>query len=228
MTFNLKINPQILIGLIAIFFLHGCASTKVLNMWKSEPTGIQAFKENKIFVVARTGSTQARIVLEQEIVAQLAARGIKSMPSYLKFPMVNPEKELSEERKGEIIELLESEGFGGIIMTSVLDKKQTTSTSQNWIYVGGSFSNYYPSYYGGFYDCYSRPYAYGSYYSAYMPTSTTTTVNTTYVVETVAYNLLAKDEEKLVFVVTSSIDNPYDLENSAHEFVAILAKNLEK
>lgn len=197
-------------------------------MWKSEPTGIQAFKENKIFVVARTGSTQARIVLEQEIVAQLAARGIKSMASYLRFPMINPEKELSKERKAEIIELLESEGFGGIIMTSVLDKKQTMSTSQSGIYVGGSFSNYYPSYYGGFYDYYSRPYAYGSYYSAYMPTSTTTTVNTTYVVETVAYNLLAKDEEKLVFVVSSSIQDPHDLEKSAHEFVTVIAKNLEK
>jgi hypothetical protein len=222
-------NISILIMILA-FILQSCSSVKVVNSWKSEQIHIDEFKKKNILVIARTANDHARYAFEIEIVKQLRAKGFKVTESYRKAPKIYPHKEMSEERVALIKSLLESEGYDGIVITVIKDKQETTHTSTSGIFVGATYSNYYPGHYGSFYNYYSYPYAYGSYYSSfggYIPTSTSTRTITDYVLETVAYNLDETADQQLVAVVTTNIEDPEDAYKTAEAYVEQIMKSLE-
>ena len=223
------IQTKILL-LLLICFAMSCASTQVVDAWKAEPSVVELFKQKNVLVIARTANTQARLAFENEIADALRERGIKATVSYSKAPKIYPNREITEERMELIRSLMKSEGFDAVVLTVIKDKSQTERTTSNGIYFGASYSNYYPSYYGGFYNYYSYPYAYGSYYNSfggYIPTSTSTHIDTKYVLETVAYNLDEPTENQLVAVVTTNIDNPKDSYKTADKYVELLIRHLE-
>ena len=150
----MKTIKQILLLVILALFLQNCASTKVLDAWKAEPSVVDIFKQKNVLVIARTENTQARLAFEIEIANALRERGIKATESYKKAPKIYPNKEMSEERVALIKSLLDSEGYNAVVITVVKDKSQTVRTSSDGVYVGASYNNFYPGYYGGFYDYY--------------------------------------------------------------------------
>ncbi|MEQ8712938.1 MAG: hypothetical protein RIC80_07960 [Cyclobacteriaceae bacterium] len=230
MNQSTKIRLSIML-LIASLVFQSCATTKVTNYWKNDQASMEDFKQQKIFVIARTNSNLTRATLEQEIVMQLAKDGIEGLASYQKFPQLNPEEEMTKERTAQIKEILENDGFGGVIMVSVKDKKETTTTTQNGGYMGAGYNAYYPGRYGGFYNYYRQPYYYGSYYSSfpsYVPGTSTTSTSTTYVLETVAYNMTAPDDQKLVFVVFSDIKDPNNVDKAAQSYVDTIVQKLSQ
>ena len=223
---NLKINGIILMCLI---MLSGCSSTKVLDSWKAEPSIVDLFKQKNVIVIARTANNQARLAFEIEIAKALREKGIKATESYTRAPKIYPNKEMSEERVAFIKGLMESEGYNAVVLTVIKDKTETIRTTSSGIYVGATYNNFYPGYYGGFYDYFSYPYAYGSYYNSfggYLPVSSSTYVETKYVLETVAYNLDEPAENQLVAVVTTSLDDPKESYKAAEKYVDMIVKSL--
>ncbi|MCO5725408.1 hypothetical protein [Robiginitalea marina] len=209
--------------------LTSCGSSvKVLSSWKGEPGTIEKFKQKNVLVIARTADNQARTAFESEIVKGMTERGIKATESYKKVPRLNPQREVSEERAQQVLEMIQSEGFDAIVLTTVKDKQQTTQTTTSGVSVGMGYGAYYPGHYGGFNSYYRYPYAYGPYYSAggYIPTGSTTTTFTTYVLETVGYNLDEAEEDQLVFVVTSELSDPKDAYKAAEKYVAKISEAL--
>lgn len=226
----MKKNTYFILLAITFTFLQSCSTTKILDSWKAEPSVVDVFKEKNVLVIARTANTDARNNFEREIADALRARGIKATESYHKAPNIHPEVEMSEERLALIKSLMDSEGYDAVVLTVIKDKKQTVRTSTNGIYVGASYGAYYPGYYGGFYNYYAQPYAYGNYYNGFggfIPTSTSTDVDTDYVLETVAYNLDEADGNQLVAVVTTKLSDPNKADKTAKEYVALLIKSLE-
>jgi len=214
---------------VCIIMLSSCSSTKVMDAWKAEPSVVDLFKEKNVLVIARTADNQARLAFEIEIAKALRDRGVKVTESYRKAPKIYPNKEISEERVALIKSLMKSEGFNAVVLTVIKDKQETVRTSSSGIYVGASYGSYYPSYYGGFYNYYSYPYAYGSYYNSfggYIPTSTSTYIETKYVLETVAYNLDEPAENQLVAVVTTELDDPKEAYKTAEKYVDLMLKHL--
>jgi hypothetical protein len=200
-----------------------------MDAWKAEPSVVDLFKEKNVLVIARTADNQARLAFEIEIAKALRDRGVKVTESYRKAPKIYPNKEISEERVALIKSLMKSEGFNAVVLTVIKDKQETVRTSSSGIYVGASYGSYYPSYYGGFYNYYSYPYAYGSYYNSfggYIPTSTSTYIETKYVLETVAYNLDEPAENQLVAVVTTELDDPKEAYKTAEKYVDLMLKHL--
>jgi len=223
-------NSISILMILLVFILQSCSSVKVASAWKAEQKHIDEFKKKNILVIARTANDHARYAFEIELANQLRARGFKATESYTKAPKIYPNKEMSEERIALIKSLLASEGFDGIVITVIKDKKESTQTTTNGIYFGASYSNYYPSHYGGFYNYYAYPYAYGSYYDSFggfIPTSTSTRTYTDYVLETVAYNLDEAADQQLVAVVTTNIDDPKDAYKTAEKYVDNIMKSLE-
>jgi len=222
------------IFLIVLFAttLNACKSTKVLSAWKAEQNVVDQFKSKSVLVIARTADNQARVAFENEITKALEADGIKATSSFTKFPKLNNEVEVSEERVKLVREIMEYEGYTGVVLTVIKDKQQTTTTSSAGLYVGGGYGSYYPGYYGGFYNYYAYPYAYGPYYSSfggYVPVSSSTYTSTDYVLETVAYNLESKDEQaQLVAVVTTELSDPKEAHKAAEEYVAEIVKALKE
>jgi len=217
--------------LVLITVANSCKSAKVLSAWKAEQNIIDQFKSENVLVIARTNNNQARVAFENAIADGLTAQGIKATSSFTKFPKMHAEQEVTQERVDFVREIMEYEGYDGVVLTVVKDKSKTTSTSGSDIYVGAGYGSYYPGYYGGFYNYFSYPYAYGPYYSSfggYVPVSSSTYTTTDYVLETVAYNLKAKDENaQLVAVVTTELSNPKEAHKAANEYVEVILKSLQ-
>lgn len=209
--------------LVLILFLYSCSGVKVMDAWRGEPESIEKFKSKNVLVFTRTANSSARIAFEEAIANEIRKDGIKVTESFKKFPKVHMNREMTKEREEMISSILDSEGFNGIVITTVKDKQQTTRTERSGVYVGAGYGAYYPGYYGGFYNYYRTPYAYGPYYAGfggYIPTGSTTRTSTNYVLETVAYNLDEPEENQLVFVVTTSIDDPSNAYKTAEKYVA--------
>jgi hypothetical protein len=214
-----------ILSLTAILVLNSCSSVKVLDSWKAD--NVDSIKDKNILVIARTANNQARIAFENEIVNQLTERGMKATASFTKFPKINHDEEVTEERREMIKTILANEGFDGVVLTVIKDyQEQTKTVTDGGYYAGGTYAGYYPAYYGGFYGYYHSPYSYSTY-GSYVP-STTTTYNTkTYVLETVAYNLAEPEGKQLVAVTTTKIDDPSNVTKVAAEYVKAITKSLD-
>lgn len=224
-----KINSLTLI-LATLFLIQACKPAKVVNSWKAEDSIVNLFKTKNVLVIGRTANNQGRIAFETEIANALRTQGVKATESYTKAPQIHPEVEMSEERVAFIKSLMASEGYNAVVLTVIKDKKQTITKSTNGIYMGMGYGGY-PGYYGGFYDYYMQPYAYGPYYSSfggYIPTSTSTSVSTDYILETVAYNLDEAADKQLVAVVTTSLGDPNDAHKAAEKLVPKIMESLHE
>jgi hypothetical protein len=209
--------------------LQGCSSVKVKSSWKGEQETIDKFRNKNVLVIARTSDNQARTAFEIEIAKALNSSGINATESFKKVPRLSPQREVTEERVQRVLSMIQSEGFDAIVLTTVKDERQTTQTNTSGVYVGAGYGSYYPGYYGGFNSYYMNPYAYGPYYGAgaYMPMGSTTTTYTTYVLETVGFNLDEAEENQLVFVVTSELSDPGDAYKTAEEYVKKITEALK-
>lgn len=234
-----KIRNLILV-VVVTFNLQSCGGVKVLNAWKGDKEAIQSFKEKNILVIARTADNGSRLAFEIEIADRLRSKGLRATESFKKVTKLHPEIEMTEERRKLIQTLLETEGYNGIVITTIKDKQSVTSTSSSGMYSSGVYSSgaygrggyggYYPVHYGGFHNYYSSTYASGSYYSGfggYIPLSTSTYTTTTYVLESVIYNLDAGKEDQIIAVVTTELDNPKEAYKTAASYVDKIMVALE-
>ena len=225
----MKKNLTILVLLAFSFVFQNCGSVKVRDSWTGEEVTVAKFKKKNILVLARTADNTSRIAFEEALADELRANNYKATESFKKFPKIYTNKEITEERIAFVQSILDSEGYNGIVIVAVKDQESTTTTSSSGVYVGAGYGGY-PGYYGGFYNYYRAPYAYGSYYNSfggYIPTSTSTSTSTTYVLETVFYNLDEPQENQLVAVVTSELDDPKEAYKTAQKYVETMVKSFE-
>ncbi len=216
------------ISIIAIFSLllfQSCSSVKVLDAWKSPEA--KTFKDKNVLVLARSSNKSARTAFERDIADALIARGIKATPSFSKFPNLGEIKERDEETQQLIRDILGYEGFDAVVLTSVQDVRERTTTSGNNYYNNGAWNSYYPSYYGSFNGYYNRPYAYGYGVTIIGDTSPTTYTTKTFYLETVAYILNKDENDQLIAVVTAELDNPKDAYKIATEYTDEIMKALD-
>ena len=212
----------------SFLMLVSCSNIKVLHTWKSD--NLPSIKDKNVLVVARAARPDVRQAFEQEIVRELKARDIKATPSYSKFPDWDPDKKISEDRKQEIRALLEKEGFNGVVLSVLKDYQEITreigeggyEASVNYGYID------HPTYYGnGFYVYYFHPLSYSTE-DIYVPKSEFTLTSKIYVLESVAYNLDLPEDEQLLAVVRSSIENPQGAKTTANDYAKAIAKAVNK
>ncbi|MEM9680136.1 MAG: hypothetical protein AAF901_07405, partial [Bacteroidota bacterium] len=146
--------------------------------------------------------------------------------SFTKFPKLNPDEKMTEEKMKTIRGILDAEGFNGIVLTVLKDYQEETRIQKDGgYYAGGTYSRYYPRYYGGFYRYYYHPTAYATL-GNYVPETTTEYTSKTYILETTVYDLTKDKENQLAAVVTSKIENPQKASSTAEEYVKQIAKSL--
>jgi hypothetical protein len=221
----MKKSFDLVLSISLIILLSGCSSVNVLNSWKGD--NVSAIMEKNVIVIARTDNNKARTDFENEIVKQLSARGIKATASYTKFPKLNPDQEVTEERKAEIIASLLKQGFNAVVLTVVKDvEEMTKGTYEEAHYSGGTYYGYYPRYYGGLYTYYNNPSSYSTLGNYEAESFTVQTANN-YVLETVIYDLDETDEKQLVAVVTSKIEDPENVSVAAKQYVKAIAKSFD-
>ncbi len=212
--------------LVALLMVN-CGGIKVVDAWKSPDSA--KFKDKNVLVLARASNKSARTAFERDIADALIARGIKATPSFSKFPNLGELKERDEETQQLIRDILGYEGFDAVVLTSVQDVRERTTTSSNNYYNNGPWNSYYPSYYGNFNGYYNRPYAYGYGYGVTIigDTSPTTYTTKTFYLETVAYILNKDENDQLIAVVTTKVEDPKDAYKTAEKYTEEIMKALD-
>ena len=211
---------------LAIFLLFSsCSSVKVIDSWKSD--SISTIKDNNFIVVARANNLQAQIAFENEIVKQMKSNGYQATASYSKFGEMKPNEPELESDKEKFKKILELEGFNAVILTVMKDyQEETRLEKEGGYYTGGNYYGYYPKYYSSFYPYYYNPISYHSM-GNYVEETYTTNVSKLYILETTIYNLDESEENQLVAVITSKIDNPETASGAAKGYVKEISKKLK-
>lgn len=221
----MKKQLYLFLSLSIFLSLLACSSVKVLNAWKGD--NINSIKDKNVLVIARTNNTTARITFENEIVNALAQKGIKASTSFNKSPEFNPDKKITQEDEKKIKALIEDNGFEGVILTVVKDTQELTKTvTDGGYYAGSTYYGYYPRYYHGFYGYYYHPLAYSTL-GTYVPETSTTYTSTNYILETVIYNLNEAENNQLIGVVTSKIEDPSAISSAANQYVKAIVKSFD-
>ena len=204
--------------------MTSCATVKVLDSWQGD--NLSSLEGKAILVVARTDNPQARIAFEEAMANDLRKAGMNATESYLKFSNHNPNEKMEE---GTMKVLIEKEGFYGVVMSVVKDYNESLVTEESGGYYAGGTTYYggYPGYYGGFYGYYNSPRSYSTY-GNYVPSTTTTRVSKSYILETLIYNLDEPEGKQLIGVVTSQIIDPSSVIKTAKEYSKLVFNSFNK
>jgi len=210
--------------LLGFVLLSSCSSVKVLDSWKGD--NLATMSDKNILVIARTDNQQARIAIEEAMANDIRKAGFKATESYLKFNSMNPNKKVDPEK---VQALIEKAGFKGVVMNVLKDYNESMVTEESGGYYAGGTTYYggYPGYYGGFYGYYHNPYSY-SPYGNYVPSSSTTRISKSYILETLIYNLDESEGKQLVSVVTTQIIDPGSVTKTAKDYSKLVFNSLKK
>jgi len=213
---------------IALVLTSCTTQVKVLSAWKSKDAN--ELKGKNILVIARTADPTVRADFETSIANKLRAVGFKATESFTRFPKMNPDKEMTEERQKLIRDIFGYEGYDAVCISVLKDYEETTTTNYYNDYMGmgmmGPYSSYYPSYYGGFNNYYLHPYSYSSFGNYYGSGGSYTSTDKKYVLETLFYNLNKKEGDQLLAVTTTKITNPKDAVKAADKYTEKIAESL--
>lgn len=210
--------------LLGFVLLSSCSSVKVLDSWKGD--NLATMSDKNILVIARTDNQQARIAIEEAMANDIRKAGFKATESYLKYNSMNPNKKVDPEK---VQAMIEKAGFKGVVMNVLKDYNESMVTEESGGYYAGGTTYYggYPGYYGGFYGYYHNPYSYSTY-GNYVPSSSTTRISKSYILETLIYNLDEPEGKQLVSVVTTQIIDPSSITKTAKDYSKLVFNSLKR
>ncbi|WP_282117136.1 hypothetical protein [Cellulophaga baltica] len=197
---------------ILITLLIGCSSVRITDSWRGSKT--LNIKKKNILVVSKTEDRATQIRFEKDLVLNLNKNGLTSIESHVKFPYSDPTEKVEKNKEKEIIKNLRKSNIDIIIISSLVDsKKYTYSINTN--------ENIQPF-----------PYRYRKYRSFYEYTNqehnTIEMEGTTYVLETLVYDITQQTQDQLISIITSEVDNPNNLSTTSNDFSKRIIKDLMK
>lgn len=208
-----------------ITLMLSCSSTvKVSDSWKD--VDMSSIKDKTVMVMNRTEDETVRKQFEIDMVEKLKEKEITSIESYKIISEMNLDEKPSKAELNEVKENLVNNGVDVVLVTVVKDVKEytetTTSGGSSGYYMGSSPIYYRRGYHRGFYRYYNT----GYYVSE--PTSFKTSTAKKYVLETLMYDLTLPEDNQLLSVVTTVVDNPETLGTTSKDFSNKVVKELIK
>ncbi len=217
----MKTISKILGILTLIVMVTSCSTVRVVGSWNNSKE--LNLNDKRIMVISKTDDHVVRSQFESDLVNNLREHGLNSMESLTVFPRIDTEDKLSENEVQEIVEDLKTKGVDIIILNSLKDTQEYSRTETT----GGGYSTiWYPSYFRGSNGTFYRYYS--SIYVQSEPESTITYSGKKYILETVIYDLTKDDNEQLISVITTEIDNPKSLGTISKDFSKRIVNELLK
>ena len=195
-------NARAYFGLfVAALLLAACASTTLVNQWKSPTYSGPPLR--KVLVVGVTKQPSVRRVFEDEFAAKLRAAGVAAVPSYTIIPEDGQAEQAALEKAVEQIKA------DGVLVTRLVQRQEKTEVS--------------PGFYGpaptmGFYGWYS---------SAWMGYYEPPTVYT-YDVVTLETSLYSPPQSQLVWSGITETFSPQDVKKETAGFAKVIIDALRK
>ena len=218
---NLKKN--IGFSLLTILLLSSCSTVKISDTWKEvNPTEL---KEKNVLVVTQSKNFTIRERFESDLTNQLNQQGIQATESYKQYPNLKPVEQGSPEELEKVAQSIKTNGYDVVVMSVLRDiEEYTTTVTSGTTYSVQTLPAYYPRRgpYRSFYRGFNTVYVEGG------PYETTTSNNKKYIVETMVYDLTKEEDEQLLSIITSTIENPESLGTTSKDFSKKVMKQLTK
>lgn len=182
--------------------IYGCAAaTQITGTWKSPEAAQKSF--NRVVVAAMTENVQARQTIEDQLQAQLQARGIEAVKSVDLFPPTRTQR--NESPADLMLERMNGDKYDGILTVAVVDQEtETRYVPGNYAYAPVSRFGYYRTFRGYYSYWYPTLYEPGYY-----------TQDKVYFLET---NLYETNTENLIWSAQSKSYDPSSLSSFADTF----------
>jgi hypothetical protein len=200
--------------------LAGCASTSFTYVFKSANYDLGSYK--KLAVLALLPNDQARVLVENAMVASLKSKGIHAVTTWSEFvfankPEVIKEAKLTEEKRKEIIrqKVTENHIDALLIITKFNSKTEQRYVPGSSVSVGIGMPGY-PVYGYSYYGYYSYAYNIISEPGYYENIAT-------YFVETNLYDVAS---EKLLWTGQTSTEVSNSFDTDVTQFGEIVAKRM--
>ncbi len=199
--------------------LFSCSSVQVANSWKDVKT--TTIKEKNVLVINKTDDDIVRVQFETDLVKNLNKHNINAVESFKVFPKIDTSKELNKTELNVFKNALKADGIDVILLTVLKETQDivTTRTTNNTIYSMHSYPVYYRR---GFYRFYN------TYYIDPGPVISVTSEGKKYILETITYDLTQEENEQLLSVITTEIENPQTLGTTSKDFSNKVIKELVK
>ena len=217
---NFRIGLGTLI--LGVTFLS-CSSVKVSDTWKELDT--TDLKNKNILVVSKTKNNQIRERFEKDMASELNSKGFNATASFDKYPGLKPSADGNAQEMEQLGKTILEGGHEVVVLTSLRDVEEYTKTVTS----GSSYAvNTYPTYHyrrgyhRSFYRGFSTIYVDGG------PSETVTTNHKKYILETLVYDLTLPEDEQLLTIITSEVDNPETLGTTSNDFSKQMAKEISK
>lgn len=214
----MKTFKQIL-GIVSIgITLSSCSSVKVADSWKTVQTN--KIEDKKMVVLSKTDNPVVRKQFETVLTQQLQNQGYNAIESFTLMPELKHTNNKEAQPLKENLELLKENNITIAVVTVLREvkdyKKVTTSSSGYQMYT---------------YPVYARRGFYRSFRTVYVtpaPATETTTQHKKYVLETLTYDLSQPENEQLISVITTEIENPTQLKTVSKDFAKTVVKEMAK
>jgi hypothetical protein len=131
---------------LGALLIAGCASTKLVNQWKSPE--FEGTPLRKVLVVGVSRQPSVRRVFEDEFAAQLRANGVQAVPSYTLIEEDGQAEQAALERA------VQEAGADGVLVTRLVRVQQQTQVSPGYYRPAPAmgFYGWYSSAWMGYYE----------------------------------------------------------------------------
>lgn len=212
------------IGVLALVLVfYNCSTVKVVNTWQEDK--VPSLINKDVLVITKADDHVTRVMFETDIVQNLVANKVKGTESFKMLPNINLSEELSKKELRAIKSEIKSKGIDMVVLTSLKSVEEYVQTNTT----GGPdyYMHAHPMYYGrgygrGFYGYYN------SFYVNSSPLTSTTSKGKKYILETLTYDLTLPEDNQLLSVITTEIDNPETLGVTSKDFSKKVVKELVK
>ncbi|OUR94550.1 hypothetical protein A9Q87_02640 [Flavobacteriales bacterium 34_180_T64] len=204
---------------IIVLLIVSCSSVKVTDSWKDNE--VVNLVDKKVLVLSKSKDDLTRKQFEIDLVDKLEENNINSVESFKLIPKVDVNDSLTKSEIDELKRKYIEKGIDVVIMTVLKDTQEFETTTTT----GGS------NYYFSSYPVYYRRGFYRSYHTIYMdssPSSYTTSKGKRFILETIVYDLNEPENEQLLSVITTKIENPETLGTTSKDFSKKVIKELIK
>ncbi|MCL6272895.1 hypothetical protein M3P19_02690 [Muricauda sp. 2012CJ35-5] len=217
-------NYKTILGLLLLTgTVFSCSTVKVSDTWKD--IDASNIKSKDILVVSKSEDNTIRERFEKDMVTQLNSKGFNATESITKYPDLKPIKEGNVNELRKLGNSLLDQGYEVVVLTSLRDiEEYTTTVTSSSTYSVNTFPvhyhrrGYHRSFYRGF----------GTIYVDGGPSETITSNNKKYILETLVYDLTMPEDEQLLTIITSEVDNPETLGTTSNDFSKQMVKQLSK
>ena len=178
--------------------LAGCASTTVDGTW-TRPESAGRPIEGPLLVVGVARDETVRRIYEDDMVAKLAARGVRASPSYEVVAGV-----LDADSDGRLLQQARRAGARYLLSTAVIGQDLETTVYQDpWVYPG------FVGYRGW----------YGAYWGMAWPARTEVRTYRVYIAQTA---LTRADADRVDWLARTRTTAPADVESETRAFVDVI------